>query len=182
MNTGLVPTPEFRENFPSVMWSSMRFASRRRLCPQMTFLDVCHLAHGDPYGRTKDEQFLLSHQEVLGICQNKSVRLGDAIGWYCRIQITSEDKTLRSPLVAGVWRAQILWVDQAWRVFLVSLYSNLFTSGSLATKRFLCRVLWFSSLITYCHVILGLLFFYPLPFSFQHCTYLFIHAIVECFD
>ena len=54
----------------------------------------------------------------------------DAIKRYCRIQITSEDKTPRSSLVVGAWRAQVLWVNQAWRVFLISLYSNLFTSGS----------------------------------------------------
>ena len=42
----------------------------------------------------------------------------------------SEDKTPRSLLVAGAWGAQVLWVDQAWMVFLVFLYSNLFTSGS----------------------------------------------------
>ena len=58
------------------------------------------------------------------------VSLSDALDRYCRIRITSEDKTPRSSLVVGAWRAQVLWVNQAWRVFLISLYSNLFTSGS----------------------------------------------------
>ena len=35
----------------------------------------------------------------------------DAIGQNCETQITSEDKTPRSPLVAGAWRAQVHWVD-----------------------------------------------------------------------
>jgi len=39
--------------------------------------------------------------EVLGICQKKPVRFGSAIGQYCGIQITSEDKTPRSPFVVG---------------------------------------------------------------------------------
>jgi len=47
----------------------------------------------------------------LGICQNKPVRPSGAIGGYCGIRITSEDKTLRSPLVVGAWKAQVLWVD-----------------------------------------------------------------------
>ena len=67
--------------------------------------------------------------EVLGICQDKMVRLSGAVGRYWQIWITSEDKTLRSPLVVEAWRSQVLWVDQTWRVFLVSSYSNLFTSG-----------------------------------------------------
>jgi len=47
----------------------------------------------------------------LGFCQNKPVRLGGAIGRYCGIWEVSEDKTPRSPLVAGAWKAQVLWVD-----------------------------------------------------------------------
>ena len=44
----------------------------------------------------------------------------DAIGLNCGIQKVSEDKTMRSPLVVGVWRAQVYWVDYAWRVFCYS--------------------------------------------------------------
>ena len=43
--------------------------------------------------------------------------MADAIGRYCGIQKVSEDKTLRSSLVARAWRAKVHWVDQAWRVF-----------------------------------------------------------------
>ena len=68
--------------------------------------------------------------EALGICQYKLVSLGGAIWRYCEIGGASENKTPRSPLVAEAWRAYVLWVYQAWRVILVSLYSNLFTSGS----------------------------------------------------
>ena len=39
------------------------------------------------------------------------VSLSDAIDRYCRIRITSEDKTPRSSLVVGAWRAQVLWVN-----------------------------------------------------------------------
>ena len=49
--------------------------------------------------------------EVLGICQKKPVSLGGCNQAYCGIQKASEDKTPRSPLVAGAWRAQVRWVD-----------------------------------------------------------------------
>jgi len=49
--------------------------------------------------------------EALGLCQNKLVRLDGAIGQYCEIQETSEDMTLKSPLVAGAWRIQVLWIN-----------------------------------------------------------------------
>jgi len=37
--------------------------------------------------------------------------LADAIGRYCRIRITSEDKISRSLLITGAWQAQVYWVD-----------------------------------------------------------------------
>ena len=37
--------------------------------------------------------------------------MADAIGRNCGIQITSEDKTPRSSLVVGAWKAQVHWVD-----------------------------------------------------------------------
>ena len=49
------------------------------------------------------------------------MRLGNAIGRYYEIQKASKDKILKSPLVVEAWRGQVLWVDQAWRVFLVIL-------------------------------------------------------------
>ena len=51
--------------------------------------------------------------------------MADAIGLKSEIQKTSEDKTPRSPLVAGVWRVQVHGVE-AWKVFCYSctMYSN----------------------------------------------------------
>ena len=46
--------------------------------------------------------------KVLGICQNKPVRIGDAIGQYYRIWEARKDKTPRSPLVVGAWRFQVI--------------------------------------------------------------------------
>ena len=37
--------------------------------------------------------------------------MADAIGLNCGIQKVSEDKTSRSLLVVGAWRAQVHWVD-----------------------------------------------------------------------
>ena len=37
--------------------------------------------------------------------------MADAIGLTCGIWKANEDKTPRSPLVAGAWRAQVHWVD-----------------------------------------------------------------------
>jgi len=34
-------------------------------------------------------------------------RMPNAIGQYCRIQITNEDKTLKSPLIPEAWKAQV---------------------------------------------------------------------------
>ena len=59
----------------------------------------------------------------------------DAIGLNCGIQKASEDMTLRSPLVAGAWRAQVHGVDLAWRVFCYSYTPTLFTSRSISTWR-----------------------------------------------
>ena len=39
------------------------------------------------------------------------MRLGRCNLAYCEIRKAREDMTLRSPLVAGAWRAQVLWVD-----------------------------------------------------------------------
>ena len=39
------------------------------------------------------------------------MRLGECIRQYYGIWKVSEDKTPRSPLVAGAWRAQVHWVD-----------------------------------------------------------------------
>ena len=52
--------------------------------------------------------------------------LADAIGLNCAIWKAREDKTLRSLLVAGAWRAQEHWVNYAWRVFFVIRVLQLF--------------------------------------------------------
>ena len=57
--------------------------------------------------------------------------LANAIGRYCGIRTTSEDKTPRSPLITGAWRAQVHWEVWAKKVYLLSLYPNLFISGSI---------------------------------------------------
>ena len=41
----------------------------------------------------------------------RSHLVADAIGLKSEIQKTSEDKTPKSPLVAGVWRVQVHWVN-----------------------------------------------------------------------
>ena len=74
MNTGLVSTPEFCENFPSVMWSSMRFASGRPFVHRRPAWMFGLWLTDNPYGRTRDEQFLLSHQMLL---QKPSHQTGD---------------------------------------------------------------------------------------------------------
>ena len=47
----------------------------------------------------------------IGYLLKEAVRLGNAIGRYSRIRITSKDKTPRNPWVAEALRAQVLWVD-----------------------------------------------------------------------
>ena len=54
----------------------------------------------------------------------RSQSLADAIGLNCGIRKVREDKTLRSPLVAG-----------AWRVFCYSCTSTLLSSRSILTWR-----------------------------------------------
>ena len=49
--------------------------------------------------------------EVVGLFQIKPIRLDYAIWRFCKIWEASEDKTSRSPLVAGIWRVQVFWVD-----------------------------------------------------------------------
>ena len=123
-------------------------------------LSHCYTLRGDLYRNTTPIHLecreCFGAWKALGICQKKLVRLGGAIRRYCGIRITSGDKTPKIPLVAGAWRAQILWVDQAWRVFLISLYSNLFTSGSISTWR----------VTSWCYLVFASLFPYSLSFTF----------------
>ena len=178
-------------NIPTIFRERESYSSFSKKSLQSLLLpfSYCYTLRGDLYPNTthtySECRQCFGAQKALGICQDKPVRLGGAVGRYCWIQITSENKTPKNSLVAKAWRFQVLWVDQTWRVFLVSLYSSLFTSGLFRfgelQRGFLPSSL-VSSSITHRCVILGLLFFYPLPCPFQHCTYLFIHVIVECFD
>ena len=61
--------------------------------------------------------------------------MANAIGLNCGIRKASEDKTLRSLLLVGAWRAQVHGVDQAWRVICYSCTPTLFFSGSITTWR-----------------------------------------------
>ena len=72
----------------------------------------CYTLRGDLYPNTTHTyskcKKCFGTWEALGICQKKSMRLGGAIGRYCKIRITSEGKTPRSPLVVGASRTQVL--------------------------------------------------------------------------
>ena len=57
MNTGLVPTLEFRENCPSVMWSSMRFAFGRPFVHRRPAWMFGLWLMDYPYGWTRDNNF-----------------------------------------------------------------------------------------------------------------------------
>ena len=59
----------------------------------------------------------------------------DAIGLNCEIRKDSEDKTPRSPLVAGTWKVQVHRLDYTWRVFCYLCTPTLLTSGSISTWR-----------------------------------------------
>ena len=78
---------------------------------------------------------MLSEILVLLGSIGRSHLLADAIGLNCRIRKVREDKTPTSPLVVGVWRAQVHGVDYAWMVFCYSCTPTLFSSGSISTLR-----------------------------------------------
>ena len=84
-------------------------------------LSYCHTLKGDLYPNTthtfSECRECFGAQKALGIFQENQLRLGGCNRVYCEIHKTSEDKTSRNPLVAKTWRAQIHWVNQAWRVF-----------------------------------------------------------------
>ena len=61
--------------------------------------------------------------------------LADTIGLNCGIRKVREDKTSRSQLVEGAWRAQVHGVDYALRLFCYSYTPTLFSSGSISTWR-----------------------------------------------
>ena len=55
----------------------------------------------------------------------------DEIGHIAGSRKDREDKVPRSQLDAGVQRAQVHWIDYAWRVFCYSGTPTLFSSGSI---------------------------------------------------
>ena len=59
----------------------------------------------------------------------------DAIELNCGIRKPREDKTPKSPLIAGAWRAQVHGIDLAWRIFCYSCTPTLFSSRSISTWR-----------------------------------------------
>ena len=59
--------------------------------------------------------------------------VADAIELNCGIRKAREDKTPKSPLIAGAWRAQVHGIDLAWRIFCYSCTPPLFSSGSIST-------------------------------------------------
>ena len=88
----------------------------RNSCTLFSPLSHCYTLRGDLYLNTIHTYSEYCREffgawKALGVCQKKLVRLGGAIGQYCRILITSEDKNPRSPLVFGAWRAQVFWID-----------------------------------------------------------------------
>ena len=101
--------------------------------------NYCHTLRGDLYPnithtRSKCRE-CFGAWEALEICQKKPVRLGRCNRAYCGIRKAREYMTSRSLLVAGVWRAQVHWVDQAWRVFCHLYTPTLFSSGSITAWR-----------------------------------------------
>ena len=83
--------------------------------------------------------------------------------------------TPRSPLVAGAWRAQVHWVNQAWRVFCYSCTPTLFSSGSISTWRVAERIFdeFFGFLfgnMSWCYFVVASFF----PYS---CTLLLLFVV-----
>ena len=115
--------------------------------------------------------------EVLGICLKKPVRLGGCNRAYCRIQKAREDIIPRSPLVAGAWRAQVHWVDLAWRVFCYLCTPTLFSRGSIivwrAAERFFTEFFGFLFDNTFwCYLVVASLF----PYSCALLLFFVVHV------
>ena len=98
--------------------------------------------------------------------------MADAIGLNCGIQKVSEDKTSRSLLVVGAWRAQVLG-RLGLEGLLLFVYSNLFTSGSISTWRVVDRFFaeFFGFLfdnMSWCYLVFSSLFpsLYDFPLLF----------------
>ena len=159
-------------------------------------LSHCHTLRGDLYLNIihtfSECRECFGAWKVLGICQKKLVRLGRYNQAYCRIWKTSKDKTPRSSLVAGVWRAQVHWIEQVWSVFCylcIPTYSLVDRFRLGRSQRSFSLSSLVSSSITRLDVILYLhlfsltlvLYFYCLLFMFMYqSSYWFIAHIYSC--
>ena len=80
----------------------------------------CHTLRGDLYPNTTHTFSLCRQcfgaQEALGICQKKPMKLRGCNRAYCGIRRAKQDTVSRSLVGVGAWRAQVHWVDQAWKV------------------------------------------------------------------
>ena len=97
----------FRESYSSLREKSLYSL----LLPSPIIIpweEICTQTQPTPIQSVKS---VLELGKLWGFAKRSQWGLADAIGWYCRIWITSEDKTSRSPLVAGAWRAQVYLVD-----------------------------------------------------------------------
>ena len=99
------------------------------------------------------------------------------LGVFCGIRKVREDMTPRSLLVAGAWRAQIHWVDQAWRVFCYSCSPILFSIGLISTWRVMERFFtkFFGFLfnnMSWCYLVVASLF----PYSCALLLLLVVHV------
>ena len=121
------------------------------ILPSSPSLSHCHILRGDLYPNTTHTfskcRKCFETWEVLRICQKKLVRFGGCNRAYCGIRRAREDKVSLSQLVAGAQRAQVHWIDQAWRVFCYSCTPTLFSSELICRLegggKVFCRVLQF---------------------------------------
>ena len=83
-------------------------------------LSHCHTLREDLYPNTTHTfskcRECFGAWEILGICQKKPMRLGRCNWAYCGIWKARQDTIPRSLVGVGAWRAQVHWVNQAWRV------------------------------------------------------------------
>ena len=93
----------------------------------------------------------------------RSHLVADAIELNCGIRKAREDKTPKSPLIAGAWRAQVHGIDLAWRIFCYSCTPTLFSSRSISTLRVVERffAMFFGFLFdntSWCYLVFASLF------------------------
>ena len=122
---------------------------------------------------------VLELRKHLGFAKRSQWGLVDVIGWYYGIRKASEDKTLRSTLVAEAWRAQVHWVDKVWRVFCyfcTPTYSPVDRFRLEGSQRCFLPSSSISYSITHLCVILCLhLSFLTLVFYIYYLLFMFMH-------